>query len=149
MNGLLLDTNVVSELRKPISRRSPQVTQWAARVDFRNTYVSVINITEIMSGILSLEKHDEKQAQILNTWLNESIIETYHGRILAITTNIALRAAALQVPNKHQLADAYLAATALEHKLTLITRNVDDFINTGVQIVNPWEPNITQAKLKR
>lgn len=147
MRGLLLDSNVVSELRKPESRRDAGVTTWAEQVDFRNTYLSVITITEIKRGILSVKRRDQKQAHILDTWLKESILETYHGRILTISTETALKAAALQVPDKHQLADAYLAATALEHKLTFVTRNVADFLDTGVHAVNPWEPGVTQIKM--
>lgn len=148
MKGLLLDSNVVSELRKPESRREIHVTKWAEQVDFRNTYLSVITITEIKRGILSIERRDQKQAHILSSWLEKNILDTYRGRILSITTETALKAAALQVPDKHQLADAYLAATALEHKLMFVTRNVADFIDTGVQIVNPWEPDVTHIKIR-
>lgn len=149
MKGMLLDSNVVSELRKPASRRDAEVTRWAERMDFRNTYLSVITITEIKRGILSVERRDQKQAEILNAWLQESILDMYHGRILAIKTETALKAAGLQVPNQHQLADAFLAATALEHNLELATRNVSDFLDTGVVIVNPWEPNVTYTSLSR
>lgn len=147
MQGILLDSNVISELRKPESRRELAVTQWAEQIDFTNTYLSVITITEVKRGVLSIERRDKRQAEILNAWLKESILETYHGRILTVTTEIALRAALLQVPDQHQLADAFLAATALEHKLVLATRNVADFLDTGAVLLNPWEPDITYTSI--
>lgn len=149
MKGMLLDSNVISELRKPASRRNAEVTRWAEQVDFKNTYLSVITVTEIKRGILSVERRDLEQAQILNAWLEESILDIYHGRILSITTETALKAAELQVPDQHQLADAFLAATALEHKLTLATRNVSSFLDTGTIIVNPWEPDVTYTSILR
>jgi len=147
MKGLLLDTNVVSELRKPESKRNPQVTEWARGKDFRNSYLSVITITELKVGILRAKRRDLIQSEILRKWLESNILDNYKGRILNIDTEIAQYAAALQVPDKHQLADAYIAATALAHKLTLATRNVEDFLDTGVQIENPWEPGNTLLKL--
>jgi len=141
VNGILLDSNVISELRKPETRQDPVLSAWASRSDFRNTYISVVTIFEIEIGILRIKRHDSLQAKVLEQWFKEKVLSVYRGRILNITTDIARSAAALQTPDVHQISDAFIAATALCHNLTLATRNMKDFLNTGVRIVNPWDPD--------
>lgn len=135
----LLDTNVVSELRK-IGRGQgdPNVTHWFENVHERNLYLSVITIMELELGIARLDRHDPTQASLLRRWLREKIEPVFCDGILAIDAETAARCALLHVPNPRPERDAWIAATALTHNLTIVTRNVPDFTGTGAAIVNPW-----------
>ena len=135
----LLDTNVVSELRKAktdkIHRR---VKTWAKSVSATTLFLSSISILEVEMGILLVERRDPVQGKLLRSWMNGQILPTFHDRILAVDTAVAQRCAALHVPNPCSDRDALIAATALVHGLTVVTRNVVDFEPTGVAILNPW-----------
>lgn len=133
----LLDTNVVSELRKA-GKADSCVLNWATNVDAQNMYLSVISILEIRMGILALQRRDAIQATILDTWLSEKVIPTFSGRILNIDMEVALRCAELHVPDPRSDRDALIAATALAHGLTVVTRSSKDFQPTGVMLLNPW-----------
>ncbi|MDR2586750.1 MAG: type II toxin-antitoxin system VapC family toxin [Coriobacteriales bacterium] len=139
MVGYLLDTNVISELRKPFSRRDARVATWAEQLSEQQVYLGVMTVAEIERGLLLLERKDPVQARSLRAWFETDILGGYAGRILPLSLAAARYAAALQVPNPQSLADSLLAATALEHNLTLATRNVKDFQTTGVRLVNPWD----------
>jgi predicted nucleic acid-binding protein len=134
----LLDTNVISELRKIKSARTDaHVKSWALRSDARQHYLSVISILEIELGINSLSRHDGVQAGIIRSWLAQVLAE-FNGRILPIDLATARRCAALHVPDPKSERDAFIAATALVYGLTVVTRNTDDFVRTGVALLNPW-----------
>lgn len=158
---LLLDTNVVSELRKVANDRAdPRVVAWAARQDPHSAFLSAVTIFEIERGILQLERRDEAQGAALRRWFDGEILPGFEGRILPVDTAIARRCAALHVPDPRPERDdeqgaaspgcgyavrgtaslLMIAATALVHGLTLATRNVADFQNMGVSNVNPWAP---------
>jgi predicted nucleic acid-binding protein len=139
MTAYLLDTNMISELRKPISRRTEQFNTWAETLNEQQTYLSVITVAEVERGLLLLERKDPAQAKTLRLWFEINILEGYAARTLPLTLAIARHVAALQVPNPRPFVDSLILATALEHRLTLVTRNVKDFQNAGVTIVNPWE----------
>ncbi len=94
---------------------------------------------ELERGIFKLERKDPGQAQILRWWLENEIIPGFSGRILNIDIQTARRCAQLHVSNIRSHTDALIAATALVHGMTVVTRNVEDFASTGVQILNPWE----------
>jgi predicted nucleic acid-binding protein len=137
----LLDTNVISELRKGGSRSiDPNVEQWATQTTASALYVSVITILELEMGILLMERKDYSQGKTLRTWFQDHVLPAFEGRILNIDYKIALRCAALHVPDRKPDRDGLIAATALEHGMSVVTRNVTDFAQTGVEIVNPWEP---------
>jgi toxin FitB len=136
---LLLDTNVVSELRKVANQRAdPNVLAWATGQSPEASFLSAITIFEIEHGILRLERRDKIQGAALRGWLEGDILPAFEGRILPLDTAVARRCAALHVPDPRPERDAIIAATALVHALTLATRNVADFQNMGVKIVDPW-----------
>jgi len=133
----ILDTNVVSELRKA-KKANQNVTKWAQPLPSATLYISVISLLELEIGILLMERRDKEQGAILRTWMDRHVLPTFSGRILAIDTTVAQRCAALHVPNPRSDRDALIAATALVHGLTVATRNVSDFEGMGVGVFNPW-----------
>ncbi|MBQ9104957.1 MAG: type II toxin-antitoxin system VapC family toxin [Mailhella sp.] len=133
----LLDTNVVSELRKG-RRADPNVIAWAGGVSSNEMFISVISIMELRMGILSLARRDTHQADILAHWLDNSVIPAFAGRILSIDLSVANQCAILHVPDPRSDRDALIAATALTHGMTVATRNIKDFRATGVPLINPW-----------
>lgn len=135
----LLDTNVVSELRKA-RKAHGSVRSWAQAIPASSLYISVISVLELEIGILLVERRDRKQGAILRTWMDGHVLPTFAGRILAIDTAIAQRCAVLHVPNPQSDRDALIAATALVHGMVVATRNVEHFQPTGVASVNPWRP---------
>lgn len=136
---LLLDTNVISELRKTANNRAdPAVAAWAARQDPESTFLSAITIFEIEQGVLRMERRDRRQGAALRRWFEARVLPGFDGRILPFDTPVARRCAALHVPDPKPERDAMIAATALVHGLTLATRNIADFQNMGVKLVDPW-----------
>jgi len=136
---LLLDTNVVSELRKTANNRAdPAVAAWAARQDPESTFLSAITIFEIEQGVLRMERRDRGQGAALRRWFEARVLPGFDGRILPFDTPVARRCAALHVPDPKPERDAMIAATALVHGLTLATRNVADFQAMGAKLVDPW-----------
>ena len=135
----LLDTNVVSELRKArAGKADPGVMAWAANVDANRLFISVVTVMELELGVLSLARKDPGQATLLRAWLQQQVLPEFAERILPIDLAVARRCAGLHVPNRRSERDALIAATALVHGLTVVTRNVGDFAPTGVPIINPW-----------
>ena len=135
----LLDTNIPSELRRP-NKADRHVLTWSQRVDEKDCYLSVASITEIEIGMLLIERRDPVQGNILRHWLEYEVLLRFSDRLLPITVSIARRMAAFQVLDKRSYHDSYIAATALEHGFTVVTRNLRDFEPLGVRLLNPWEP---------
>lgn len=135
----LLDTNVVSELRKAKAGKADKnVKAWADSVSATSLFLSAIIILELETGILLIERRDPTQGAMLRTWLDGHVLPTFSGRILMIDVAVAQRCAKLHVPDPRADRDTLIAATALVHGMTVVTRNVADFESTGVEIFNPW-----------
>lgn len=136
----LLDTNVVSELRKAKSgKASPKVVDWARGVSPSSLYISAITVLEIELGILLIERKDAAQGGQLRAWMNGHVLPSFADRILPVDTAVALRCARLHVPDPGAERDMLIAATALVHGFTLVTRNVVDFKGLELQVLNPWD----------
>ncbi|NNA66311.1 type II toxin-antitoxin system VapC family toxin [Pseudomonas gessardii] len=133
----LLDTNVISELRKPQADKN--VVAWAKTVAAPRLYISAITLKELETGVLRLERRDPAQGKVLRTWLKRHVMPAFDARILPIDAAVALRCASLHVPDRTNESDALIAATALVHGLTVVTRNVADFQGSGVTLINPWD----------
>lgn len=135
----LLDTNIVSELRKAKTNKADKnVIAWAISVPATSLFLSVISILELETGVLLIERRDAVQGALLRVWLDDYVIPAFSGRILAIDTAVAQCCAKLHVPDPGAERDTLIAATALVHGMTIVTRNVMDFEQTGVKILNPW-----------
>ena len=136
----LLDTNVVSELRKVrLGNADKHVARWADSVDAADLFLSAITIQELEIGILLAERRDPAQGAVFRAWLNSHVLPAFSGRVLAVDTGVAQRSARLHVPNPRPVRDGLIAGTALVHGMTVVTRNVADFEPTGVPVLNPWE----------
>jgi len=136
----LLDTNVISELRKR-DRANPGVIAWQRRTHGEDKYLSALTLGEFRRGIESTRRRDERSALGLEQWLSR-LRESFSGRILKVDEAIADRWGALDVPDRLPVVDGLLAATALVHDLTLVTRNVRDIERTGVQLLDPFSPSV-------
>lgn len=135
----LLDTNVVSELRKiRAGKADKNVASWADSVDAADLYLSAITVQELEIGVLLAERRDPAQGAVFRAWLNQHVLPVFADRILAVDTAVALRGARLHVPDPRPVRDGLIAATALVHGMTVVTRNIADFEPTGVQTFNPW-----------
>jgi predicted nucleic acid-binding protein len=136
----VLDTNVVSELRKVrLGKADPNVGAWADTMDAAGLYLSAITVLELELGVLQLERKDPHQGAMLRTWLDTLVLPEFAGRILPVDKAVAQRCARLHVPDPRSERDALIAATALVHRMTVVTRNVGDFEATGAVVLNPWE----------
>lgn len=136
----VLDTNVVSELRKVRHGRADKnVAKWADSVFATDLYLSVITVQELEIGVLLIERHDAEQGAVLRKWLESYVLPAFSNRILAIDMAIAQRSAVLHVSDPAPFRDSLIAATALVHGMTLVTRNVTDFQLSGVPLLNPWK----------
>jgi predicted nucleic acid-binding protein len=140
----LLDTNVISELRRP-DKADRNVTAWASTHPVASFFISAISILEIELGARLIARKDHTQGNVLRRWIDDQILTRFDRRILAIDTAVAQRCAQLHVPDPRADRDALIAATALVHGLSVVTRNVADFAPTGVALLNPWE-SIEPAK---
>ena len=134
----LLDTNVVSEARKPPERRDRHVHEWIETVAVDEAALSVITLGEVLAGVIRVERRDPAQGVRLRSWYLHHVVEAFGGRLLPVTRDIIEIEARLHVPDPRPKADALIAATALHHGLILVTRNVSDFVGTGVRLLNPW-----------
>ncbi len=135
----LLDTNVISELRKAKSGKADQhVIAWSESKSVSSLYLSAITILELEIGILLVERRDSTQGAMLRHWLDSNVLPAFANRILSVDTAVAQCCAKLHVPDPRSDRDALIAATAMVHGMVVVTRNIADFEPTGVEIINPW-----------
>jgi toxin FitB len=136
----VLDTNVVSELRKVRSGKAdPGVAAWAEEASPAELFVSAITVHELEHDVLLRERSDPAQGALLREWLDRSVTAAFAGRVLAVDDRVARRAAALHVPDPAPFRDALIAGTALVHDMTVVTRDDKDFQRfAGVRLLNPW-----------
>ena len=136
----LLDTNIISEMRKVKSGKADSnVTAWLANQNSNSLYTSVIVMMELERGILGMERKDLVQGRALRIWFEHMTAAMLQGRILPIDEPTAEICARLHIPDKSPENDAWIAATAKQHGLTLATRNIKDFEHSGVKLINPFE----------
>ena len=135
----LLDTNVISELRKlGDGRADARVVAWVAGRDAASFYISALTLMELEIGILRIERRDAGQGERLRTWLDRYVLPEFLERTLSVDSAVALKCARLHVPDPRAERDALIAATAMVHGMTVVTGNVADFEVTGAAVVNPW-----------
>jgi predicted nucleic acid-binding protein len=135
----LLDTNVVSELRRAaIGKADANVVAWAASVPVALQFISALTVFELEYGVRLKEHSDPAQGATLRRWLETQVLPAFEGRTLAIDTPVALRCAPMHVPNPCKERDSFIAATALVRGMTVVTRDVTDFAPTGAKLFNPW-----------
>ncbi|MFF2322904.1 type II toxin-antitoxin system VapC family toxin [Agrobacterium sp. NPDC058088] len=135
----LLDTNVVSELRKVgDGKADPNVTAWIGAHDARDMCISAITVLELERGILSVQRRDIAQGSRLRAWMDGRVRPEFAERTIVIDDAVATRCAHLHIPDRRNEADAIIAATALVHGLAVVTRNIQDFQGTGLVLVDPW-----------
>jgi toxin FitB len=136
----LLDTNVVSELRKSRSgKANPGVVEWSSAIPAVSMFISVITLFELEHGVLQAERSDPAKGAILRQWLDHEVVTAFAHRVQPVDRQTALRAASLHVPDSVPYADALIAATALGNDWVVVTRNIEDFRRFNrLEIINPW-----------
>jgi predicted nucleic acid-binding protein len=149
--SFLVDTNVVSEFRKLGSdKANPEVTRWAKATPGDELWISVICLGELERGVRLMERRDATQGRILRSWLEETVIPGFDGRILPVDANVARTAAAWSVPDLAPLADSLIAATAITAGLTVATRNIAHFNRfAGLRTIDPWSATPAEGSAVR
>lgn len=134
----LLDTNVLQELRRRPEQRDPTASRWLSLLRPGESFLSTITILEIERGVRLKERVDPRQGAVLRRWLESQILPAFEGRVLPVDVSVARCAAGLHAPDPLPAYDALIAATAIVHDATLVTRNVRDFTTTPTRLLNPW-----------
>lgn len=139
----LLDTNIISESRKlGTAKVDPHAANWFAVVDVETTFVSAMTIFELERGVKQMERRDTVQGAVLRRWFDDQIMTSYEHRTLPLSRDVALICAGLHIPDPKSERDAWIAATAINAELTLVSRNVGDFANMDVSLINPFQQQI-------
>lgn len=137
MSGYLLDTNVVSSLRRR-DKAAPELLAWVDGVSPLDFWISVITVMEIELGAALVARRDPAQGDMLQRWIMDQVLPSFGERILPVDLAAARRCARLHVPDPRPERDALIGATALIHGLTLVTRNVTDFKEMQISLIDPW-----------
>jgi len=136
----MLDTNVLSELRKAGGGKAdPNVVSWLSSKDAASLYISAVTLMELDLGILLMERRDPAQGRRLRAWMDDYVVPEFLERTIPVDIVVAHRCARLHVPDPRPERDAFIAACALAHGMAIVTRNVADFTPMGVRIINPWD----------
>jgi len=136
----LLDTNVVSELRKlGDGRADARVTAWISERDAAGFYVSALTLMELEIGVLRVARRDVTQGERLRDWMDDQVLPEFLERTLPVDSAVALKCASLHVPNPRAERDTLIAATAIVYGMAVVTRNIADFESTGANLINPWQ----------
>jgi predicted nucleic acid-binding protein len=137
---LLLDTNVLSELRKiNVGKGDARVKTWAEHVDPNTLFISVVSVLELQVGTELMERRDARQGAALRFALEQQVLPAFAGRVLSIDLAVTRRCASLHVPDPRPYRDSFIAATALVHGMTVVTRNCAHFVAMDVAVFNPWQ----------
>ena len=140
MMKLFLDTNTVSEIRLVSSgRANTHFAKWIQQIDSRLCWTSVVVLMELERGIMRMERKDPTQGRYLRAWFNTTVRPLFENRILKIDRTTAQICAKLHVPNQRPESDAWIAASCIQHNLPLVTRNIADFQNLNIELINPFE----------
>lgn len=134
----LLDTSVLSALRNP-SDDDAKLVEWAAQQQVFNLYISSISVLELKLAILQKRKTNASEGELLNTWLQQQVLQGFKGRIVAFDGEMAEYCAALHVPNPKSERDAIIAATCIVNNMSLVTRHPADYKHIKIHTINPWE----------
>lgn len=134
----LLDTNVISATRRQTQHNS-NVFKWLRTINERDLYTNAVVMMELERGVMAMERKDVQQGRILRIWLDETVKPTFSGKILKVDEHTATICAKLHIPDHAPENDAWIASSAIQHNLILVTRNVADFARTGVKLFNPFE----------
>ena len=136
----LLDTNIVSELRKlPAGRANAGVVSWAASVASAAMFLSAVSVHELEHGVLFAEQSDPAKGRVLRRWLDDTVLPAFDGRILPVDFEVALYAATFRLPDPAPYRDAFIGATAVRNSMTVVTRNATDFERfRDITVLNPW-----------
>ena len=138
----ILDTNVVSELRKVgDGTANSHVIRWVSDQDASTLFISALTLMKLEIGILRIERRDAEQGKRLRTWFERHVLPEFRERTLPIDAAVALKCARLHVPDPRAERDALIAATAMVHGMTVVTGNRTDFESTGVAFIDPWAEN--------
>jgi predicted nucleic acid-binding protein len=139
----LIDTNIISESRMIKSgRAAPEVVAWLKLTDPSTTFISAMSLFELELGVVRVERRDPAQGGRLRNWLDQIVKPGFAGRVLAMDAAVAVACAALHVPDPVSERDGWIAATALVHGLTVVTRNLANFAGTGAVMLNPWDRQV-------
>lgn len=135
----LLDANIIAESRKLGSTRvDPRAAQWLSQIDVEVSFISAMTIFERERGVQQMARRDAKQGAALRRWFDDQIMTTYENRTLLLSRGVALICAGLHIPDPKSERDAWIAATAIDAGLTLVSRNVADFANMAVWLISPF-----------
>ena len=135
----VLDTNVVSELRKlGDGKTDARVAAWVTERDAASFYISALTLMELEIGVLRIERRDTVQGERLRTWMDRHVLPEFEERTLPVDSAVARECARLHVPDPQAERDALIAATAIVHGMAVVTGNVVDFETTGVRVIDPW-----------